>query len=138
MARYASYIEKQVYGIGIMAPKWDKYGIARKLAQGFSGLSSKVFLGGNLAGGIVNTGTGSIELLKESVAGEFWTTDEFWKAYNIYRKCAFDSIIHAGAEFKQDDVSLLIRHFNILGDIRQSHKDWDTSNRFAMRIGNLL
>jgi len=43
-----------------------------------------VFLGGNLAGGIVNTGTGAIEIFKESMAGEFFTFDQLWNAYKIY------------------------------------------------------
>lgn len=145
--RFGAYMEKQVYGIGLTAPKWDVYGLARKLSQGLNALSSKIFLGGNVAGGIVNTGTGFIELFKESVAGEFWTTEEFRKAYKIYQKCGLDSIIHvgkdgvkvnAGKEFKEDDVSLIIRHFNILGDIRERHRQWDTSNKTAMRIGNLM
>lgn len=138
LQRYSTFMEKQVYQIGVSAPKWDKYGITRKIGQGLSSLASKVFLGGNIAGGIVNTGTGAIELFKESVAGQFWSVEEFAKAYKIYQKCGLDSIIHAGAEFKQDDVSLIIRHFNIRGDIREAHRHWDTSNKDAMRISNLI
>jgi len=137
--RYGAFMEKQIYSIGVTRPKWDKYNIARKLAQGLSSLASKLFLGGNLAGGIVNTGTGAFELIKESMAGEFFTFTELRKAYAIYQKCGLDSVIfHPGQEFKQDDVSLIIRHFNILGDNNQRHRIWDTSNKAAMRAHNLL
>ena len=82
--RYVKFLEKQVYGIAVRPPKFRRSKAIYKIANALSSLGSRILLYGNLHGGIVNTGTGFLEMWKEAVAGENYTTDEFWKAHNMY------------------------------------------------------
>lgn len=55
-----------------------------KLIGYFTGLAVEQVLRWNLKGGIVNTGTGIIELLKEACTGEDFTVENLTKAYKEY------------------------------------------------------
>lgn len=129
-SRYAKFLEKQVYGINVEAPKWDRRGTLRKLANSFSSIGGRILLWGNVHGGIVNTGTGMFEIFKEAAAGENFNMTELAKAHQMY----FDSILGPllpGKKYwkgvgnslldKQrpdDKNSLWIRHWNILSENR--------------------
>ena len=47
-------------------------------------MASKIFLGGNIAGGAVNVLTGFNEITKEAIAGELYTLADLKKANSIY------------------------------------------------------
>lgn len=57
---------------------------AAKLAGILNRTAAVVFLGGNVAGGIVNLGTGSLELFKEAVAGEHYDLKSLTRAHKFY------------------------------------------------------
>lgn len=125
--RYTKYIEKQVYGIAIKtSPLGRRFG---KLASFFSGLGSKIYLGGNVIGGMVNIGTGSIELFKEAFAGEHFSMSDWKNAHGLYSKNLAENMWDGltGVELSDNKVALFIRHFNVLGKSKQEQRTWFTS-----------
>lgn len=129
--RYLKFVDKEIYGHTVKGWKFDRRGIIRKILNGVSSLGSKLLLAGNIHGGLVNLGTGCVEILKEGTAGENFTLKELVEANKIY----FDITIHddyfgsyLGTSLKntllnpqrpEDKNSLWIRHWNILSTNRE-------------------
>lgn len=127
-SRYAKFLEKQVYGINVEVPKWNKHLGWMKVANSLSSLGGRILLAGNLHGGIVNTGTGINEILKEAVSGENFNITELTKAHKLY----FDNILSSwfagehnttltslsNVQRSQSKNALWIRHWNILSENR--------------------
>lgn len=134
--RYLKYLEKQVYGIGLKKVMITKRVCLTKITSLLSKLSSMVYLGGNVAGGLVNVGTGFNEMFKEACTGQFYTLRNFTNAHKQYWGSAASSWANLGELAKEDKVSLLIRYFDILGENRGKQRSWYTSkNKF---FGNFL
>lgn len=133
--RYLKYLDKQVYGVSQRAKVITKGIVINKVAGLLSGLSSKVFLGGNVAGGIVNTMTGVNEIFKESIAGEYFTTKDWANASKDYWKSLPSNWWGVGKQSKEDKVSLFIRRFNILGDAKAKERGWST---YKSRAANFI
>jgi hypothetical protein len=118
--RYIKFCEKQLYQINVTPPRLDRRGMLRKFANKISSLGGRILLWGNVHGGIVNTGTGMFEILKEAMAGENFTMANVRAAHQMY----FSGILKtAGLSLanvqRPDDVnSLWIRHWNILSENR--------------------
>lgn len=126
-ARYLKFVEKKVYGINVESFKWDRRGFVTKLANNLSSLGSRILLWGNAHGGVVNTGTGVFEILKEALAGENFTADEVGKALQMYYSGFFTASGYGGTfsnmitniQRPEDKNSLWIRHWNILSENRR-------------------
>lgn len=128
--RYLKFLDKQVYGISTKKIKIGRGLVINKVAGFLSGLASKVFLGGNVPGGMVNLGTGAIEIFKESLAGEYYSIKDWRKAHKMYWGSLGSNLgswwVDIGKQVKEDKVSLFIRHFNILGDSKEKQRNWET------------
>lgn len=125
--RYTKFLDKQVYGISAKKIYLPKGVLVDKIASFFTGLASKIYLGGNVAGGLVNLGTGSIELFKEAFAGEFFTQKDWLKANGEYLKYIAPNMLgNVGKEIKTDKVSLFIQYFDALSDNKKDWRDWNT------------
>lgn len=133
--RYIKYLDKQVYGVSQPPIVIGRKIVLNKIANALSSLASKVFLGGNAMGGAVNFGTGNIELFKEALAGEFFTVKDWAKANAQYWASIPSELLHIGELSKEDKTSLLIRHFNILGNNKDSQKSWHT---YKSRAANFI
>lgn len=133
--RYLKCLDKQVYGINTPRVVIGKKLVLNKLAGFLSGLASKVFLGGNVQGGIVNLGTGAIEVFKESVAGEHYSIKDWRKAHKMYWGSLGSNLgswwVNVGKQMKEDKVSLFIRHFNVLSDSKEKQRNWETNRNRA-------
>ena len=136
--RYLKFLDKQVYGIGNTKHKIGKKVVIEKCLAALSGFASKYFLGGNVAGGMVNTMTGFNEIFKEAMSGEFYSLSDFRKANGLYFKSFVSNWMDYGKDMKDDKVSLLIRHFNILGDSRQKQRSWESDRNAWTRIYNMF
>lgn len=136
--RYLKFLDKQVYGIGNTKHKIGKKVVLEKVLAALSGLASKYFLGGNVAGGAVNTMTGLNELFKEALSGEYYSLKDFKKANRLYFGSFVNNWMDYGKDVKNDKVSLLIRHFNTLGDSRQKQRDWENDRNIWTRIYNMF
>lgn len=126
--RYLKFLDKQVYGIGVPKLKIGNKLVLNKLFGFLTGFASKYFLGGNIAGGTVNVGTGSIEIFKEAFSGEYFDVKDWVKAHKSYYGSFMQNWWGYGKEFKEDKVSLMIRHFNMLGENRGNQRAWHTRN----------
>ena len=126
--RYIKFVEKQIYGLGVTPPSFDRKGVIRKIANNLSSLGGRILLAGNLHGGIVNTGTGMMEIYKEALSGENFTMSEVNKAHKMYfnglltdPEGGFWSTMGNGlinTQRPMDKNSLWIRHWNILSENR--------------------
>lgn len=125
-SRYAKFLEKQVYGVNVTQPSFDRRGMLRKVMSGLSSLGGRILLGGNLHSGIVNTGTGMFEIFKEATAGENFNLKELRDAHKMY----FDGLLSMDGYLgtftnmftnpQRSDVknALWVRHWNILSENR--------------------
>ena len=133
--RYTKFLDKQVYGVSVKRINISRGILLDKIANFFTGLASKIYLGGNVAGGLVNLGTGSIEIFKEAFAGEYFTQKDWLKANAEYLKYVTPSMIgNVGKEIKTDKVSLFIQYFDVLSDNKKEWRDWNTRRPWVMNM----
>ena len=133
--RYTKFLDKQVYGISAKKIYLPKGVLVDKIAGFFTGLASKIYLGGNVAGGIVNVGTGSIEIFKEAFSGEYFTQKNWLAANAEYFKYVAPHMLgNVGKEVKTDKVSLFVQYFDVLSDNRKDWRDWNTRRPWVMNF----
>lgn len=138
-SRYLKFLDKQVYGIGVPKLKIGNKLVLNKLFGFLTGFAGKYFLGGNIAGGMVNVGTGSIEIFKEAFSGEYFDVKDWAKAHKSYYGSFMQNWWGYGKEFKEDKVSLMIRHFNMLSENRGNQRAWHTrDSRILNMFGESL
>lgn len=135
--RYQKFLDKQVYGINTKKIKLGNKLVLNKVAGFFTGLASKFFLGGNVTGGAVNLATGSIEIFKEALAGEYFSLKDWQRANAIYWKDLPSNWINAGEDIKEDKVSLFIRQFNTLNDNKKKERDFFTRKSKLVKLNPL-
>ena len=137
--RYGKFMEKQVYGIGYSGLKTKAGKSLAKVGASLSSLAAKVYLGGNVVGGMVNLGTGFLEIMKEALSGEHFTMKEWRKANQQYFASLPANLWDTGKFIKDDKVSLIMNKFNAQGDIKREQREWHT-NRGRIRnfFGNSL
>lgn len=135
-SRYQKFLDKQVYGINSKKVKMGPV-VLNKVAGFFTGLASRIFLGGNVPGGIVNAGTGAIEVFKEAFAGEHFTLHDWRIAHAEYAKSLPQNIWSevTGDSVPDNKVALMIQHFNILGNEKERQRNWHTDAVSRFRRG---
>lgn len=135
-SRYVKFLEKNVYGINVTPPSWDRKGMWRKIANTLSSIGGRILLWGNAHGGIVNTGTGIFEMLKEGIAGENFTVAEGHQAHKMYFDGLLETMMNGFANIQrpQDKNSLWIRHWNILSE----NKSFFRSQQYDTKAMSLL
>lgn len=136
-SRFLKFMDNQVYGIRSSHFGWTirkHTWMWNKIAQALTKLASIRFLGGNVLGGIVNTGTGFIEEFKEAASSDEYGLDDLRWAHWVYWSSLPSNWRHAGSLQKDDKMSLFIRHFNILGNNREVFR---TRHRNKSRIRRL-
>ena len=131
-ARYQKFLDKQVYLIGQPKINITRKVVLNKIANFLNSVSRTIFLGGNVAGGIVNTGTGSIEIFKEAATGQYFDLKDWVVANKLYFKSLPANIAAMGSNFKQDEVSLFMRHFNVLNNSRSKQRDFHTNDSWIV------
>lgn len=125
--RYLKFLRAQVYNVNVEKITVGKI-VLNKVAGILSGLASKIFLGGNIPGGLVNAGTGAIELLKESFAGEHFDLKNWKTANALYFKHLPANMWTelSGDNTPNDKIALMIQKFNILGNEKERSREWHT------------
>ncbi len=130
--RYCDFLDAQVYNL--YANSRLKFGqiALTKVIGFFGGLASKVFLGGNVAGGMVNVMTGFNEITKEAIAGEVYTLADLTKANALYFKYLPENWLEAGMGVKNNKVSLFMKRFNVQNNLDTETRNWSTrESRFT-------
>lgn len=148
MTRYMKFLQNNIYNVHVTAPKFDSKGMMRKLANTLSSVASRLFLGGNVLGGAVNTGTGVIEILKEAATGEFFTTSDLNKALKMYFDGVFSPDGYGGSFTNMlanplrpmDKNNLWIRHWNITSKRTEFYRNqkYDRNEPGILRFNNRL
>lgn len=135
--RLSKFMENNVYGINTKKLKIGKRLVLNKVVGVFSGIASKVFLGGNVVGGAANLTMGAAEIFKEAMSDEYFNIKD-WKAAHInYWKDMPSNWINAGEDVKEDKVSLFIRHFNIKDEFDREARDWFTRKSKLVKLNPL-
>lgn len=132
-SRYCDFMDAHVYNLYSTKIKWGNLAVG-KIIGFLSGLASKVFLGGNVAGGIVNVATGFIEITKESVAGDTYTTADLIKANAIYFQYLPANLLEAGQGVKNNKVSLFMKKFNVQDNLETEVRNWSTRKSRLTRL----
>lgn len=136
-ARYQKFLDKQVYGINNTKIKIGDKIVLNKIVGFFTGVASKLFLGGNVVGGAVNLGTGALEIFKESFAGEFFSLRDWQRANIMYWKDLPSNWLHAGDDVKEDKVSLFIRQMNVSNENKKKERDFYTRKSRLVKLNPL-
>lgn len=136
--RYLKYLEKQVYGISMKRHTIGKKIIWEKVVNMTNRLAAFMFLGGNVAGGLVNRGTGAIEIFKEAASGEFYDLKDWVKAEKDYYGSLITQIGYRVVDFGKIDAdnkaALFIRKWNILGENRQNYREFTTRHSWLYNV----
>ena len=132
--RYCDFLDAQVYNLYANGRlKFGKLAVS-KIVGFFGGLASKVFLGGNVAGGMVNVMTGFNEITKEAIAGETYTIADLTKANAIYFQHLPANWLEAGQGVKNNKVSLFMRRFNVQNNLETEVRNWSTREGRLKRL----
>lgn len=135
--RLSKFMDNNVYGINTPKLKIGKRLVLNKLIGTFSGIASKVFLGGNVIGGAANLTMGASEIFKEAIGGEYFSVKD-WKAAHInYWKDMPSNWLNAGEDVKEDKVSLFMRHFDVLDNADRESRDWFTRKSKLVKLNPL-
>jgi hypothetical protein len=146
--RYSKMVDKQIYGINVEVPKWFQHNAVIKFANSLANLGARILLAGNVHGGIINTGTGFLEVFKEAAAGENFTLHDLNEAHKMYfsnivsnfmgsdgyLRGDFHNSALSNAQRKDSKNALWIRHWNILSE----NKDFLRGQRFDTSALNLM
>ena len=132
--RYCDFLDAQIYNL--YANSKLKFGqiALTKVIGFFGGLASKVFLGGNVAGGMVNVMTGFNEITKEAIAGEVYTLADLTKANALYFKHLPENWLEAGMSVKNNKVSLFMKKFNVQNNLDTEVRNWSTRESRLTRL----
>ena len=131
--RLQRFLDKELYGFKTYKVTLGNV-VINKIISFFSRLASRVYLGGNVAGGIVNVGTGSIEIFKEAVSGEHFNVQQWKRANKEYWKHFPSNILHMGELRKFDKISLLIDRFDSQNDSDERQFSYHTDRAKFLRL----
>lgn len=132
--RYCDFLDAQVYNLYTNSKlKFGQVALTKVIGF-FGGLASKVFLGGNVAGGMVNVMTGFNEITKEAIAGEVYTLADLTKANALYFKYLPENWLEAGMGVKNNKVSLFMKRFNVQNNLDTETRNWSTRESRLARL----
>ena len=132
--RYLKYLDKQVYSISQRPIVIGGKVVLNKIANFLSSLAAKVYLGGNIPGGIVNLGTGVLELFKEGVAGEYFNMEDWAFAHKYYFSHLVPNMLEIGKTDADSYLALFLRKFNTRGNNKQDYAGWSTYHSRAFNF----
>lgn len=132
-SRYLDFLDAQVYNLYSKQVRFGKLVVA-KIFNFLGNLASKVFLGGNIPGGIVNVLTGFNEITKEAIAGETYTLADLKKANALYRKFLPANWLEAGMAVKNNKLSLFMRKYNVQNNLDTDVRRWSTREGRLFRL----
>lgn len=132
--RYCDFLDAQIYNLYANSKlKFSQIALTKVIGF-FGGLASKVFLGGNVAGGMVNVMTGFNEITKEAIAGEVYTLADLTKANALYFKYLPENWLEAGMSVKNNKVSLFMKRFNVQNNLDTEVRNWSTRESRLTRL----
>ena len=131
--RLVKFIDANVYNLYSSKQFWGQAALS-KIGAFLSKMASYEFLGGNVAGGVVNALTGFNEIVKEAIAGQTFTLDELNKAKNIYFSSIGGVLVDMAGEVSDSKLSLFQKRFNIQNDLDSKVRDYSTRKSVIERL----
>ena len=131
--RLVKFIDANVYNLYSSKQFWGQAALS-KIGAFLSKMASYEFLGGNVAGGVVNALTGFNEIVKEAIAGQTFTLDELNKAKNIYFSNIGGVLVDMAGEVSDSKLSLFQKRFNIQNDLDSKVRDYSTRKSVIERL----
>lgn len=142
--RFSKLVDKFVYGKNQWFAFAEKVSRRKRMTitkttNWLQKMASLVFLGGNVHSATANALMGLSEIFREAVVGHYFNLKDFSVAMAQYagvvsltegerRFWGQDGIeLHPGKSIKSNDVlSMMIRKFDILGDVQDRNRNWNT------------
>lgn len=124
--RFTKFLDKQIYGINVKKIKGPWNFVVDKFINVINGIASTLYLGGNVHGGLVNLGTGTLETFKEAFSGEHFDISNLIKANGVYLSRLPAYLVQMGEEIKEDKINLFVRRFDVLNDNSVEFRNWNT------------
>ena len=131
--RLVKFIDANVYNLYSSKQFWGQAALS-KIGAFLSKMASYEFLGGNVAGGVVNALTGFNEIVKEAIAGQTFTLDELNKAKNIYFSNIGGVLVDMAGEVSDSKLSLFQKRFNIQNDLDSKVRNYSTRKSVIERL----
>lgn len=131
--RLVKFVDANVYNLYSSKQFWGQAALS-KIGAFLSKMASYEFLGGNVAGGVVNALTGFNEIIKEAIAGQTFTLDELNKAKNIYFSSIGGVLVDMAGEVSDSKLSLFQKRFNIQNDLDSKVRDYSTRKSVIERL----
>lgn len=141
--RYVKYLRANVYGIkathwGIPFTKTRRL-LLNKVSEFLSSLAGFIYLGGNVLGGAVNTGTGVVNILKEGTTGDVFDPKDLAFANKYYFSNFVPMWYAYGKERKDDKLSLFLEAMDFQRGNREKFQNWKPEkSRIFKMIANTL
>lgn len=141
--RVTSFLEKELYGLQFHNKMSGLSASLTKLIQLSTALASRMFLGGNVQGGIANTLMGFSEVLKEAAVGEYFTIKD-WRGAMMeyfgtdkrsneeYNFLTDNLLLDSLRQVKRNKVNMFSEYFDAFGDNNREFR------HFNFRQGNIL
>lgn len=136
--RVTSFMEKELYGLQFNTKMSRGREIVAKIVQMSSSMASRLFLGGNVQGGLANLNMGMSEVLKEAFVGQFFGKKEWLQANKEYfgwDKSSEDySFMHHNLlvdslqQIKRNKVNMFAEYFDVFGDNSREFRSYDFRN----------
>lgn len=147
-ARFKDMMEKNLYNINIPKQEGPFRFVLNKIANSVTKIGAALLLGGHPVGGVVNLNTGLIEIYKEGLTGDYFTSKEYAKAESLF---LLDAAVNIGQGIlmpvtganvgigrmtyvKTDKVSLFERFMNAREDNRVKAQHWYTRKSFIKHL----
>lgn len=131
--RLVKFVDANVYNLYSSKQFWGQAALS-KIGAFLSKMASYEFLGGNVAGGVVNALTGFNEIVKEAIAGQTFTLDELNKAKNIYFSSIGGVLVDMAGEVSDSKLSLFQKRFNIQNDLDSKVRNYSTRKSVIERL----
>lgn len=132
-SRYIDFLDMNFYNLYARKTVWEKL-IPTKIAATFNSLASKIYLGGNVHGGLRNALVGFLEITKEAISGQYFTVAEVKKAHEIYLANLIPNLLEAGEPVKNNKVSLFMRHFDVGSKTQENVMEYSTRKHKLVRL----
>ena len=124
--RVTAFLEKELYGLQFGYRMSGAAATITKLIQLSTALASRMFLGGNIQGGIANTAMGFTEVFKEGAVGEYFNMKDWKQALKEYfgtdkTDAEYDFIsnnlfLDSLRQIKRNKVNQFSEYFDAFGD----------------------
>ena len=144
--RVTTFMEKELYGLQFGHRMSGTAAVIAKLIQLSTALASRMFLGGNVQGGIANTAMGFTEVLKEAAVGEYFNMKDWRgalreyfgtdKTNGEYNFITDNLLLDSLRQVKRNKVNQFSDYFDAFGDNNRNFRYNSYFLEHSFKLGN--